>query len=84
MTQATNPKTTHFTTTKKKVLGKMKDGCGGLAIEEVVAVRSLMYSLKKSEQKNIRKAKKGMKKNVIEKEITHRHYKEALIERKHI
>ena len=27
---------------KKKVLGKMKDECGGLAIEEVVAVRSKM------------------------------------------
>ena len=65
----------------KTVLGKMKDECGGLAIEEVVAVRSKMYSIKKSDKKNIRKAK-GVKKNVIEKEITHEHYKEALIERK--
>ena len=32
-------------------------------------------------QKNIRKAK-GVKKNVIEKDTTHEHYKEALIERK--
>ena len=39
----------------------MKDECGGLAIEEVVAVRSKMYSLKKSDKKNIRKAK-GVKK----------------------
>ena len=35
-----------------------------------------------SRQKNIRKAKGVKKKNVIEKEITHEHYKEALIERK--
>ena len=33
------------------------------------------------QKKNIRKAK-GVKKNVIEKEITHEHYKEALFERK--
>ena len=45
----------------KKVLGKMKDECGGEAIEEVVAVRSKMYSIKKVGKKNIRKAK-GAKK----------------------
>ena len=37
--------------------------------------------LGESGQKNIRKAK-GVKKNVIEKEITHEHYKEALFRRK--
>ena len=35
----------------KKVLGKMKDECGGLAIEEVMAVRLKMYSLKKSDKR---------------------------------
>ena len=35
----------------KNVLGKMKYECGGLAIEEVVAARSKMYSLKKSDKK---------------------------------
>ena len=64
----------------KKALGKMKDECGGDVIEEVVAVRSKMYSVKVG-KKNIRKAK-GVKKNVIEKEITHKHYKEALFRRK--
>ena len=64
----------------KKSLGKMKDECAGDVIEEVVAVRSKMYSVKVG-KKNIRKAK-GVKKNVIEKEITHEHYKEALFERK--
>ena len=48
-------------------------------IEEVVAVRSKMYSV--LSKKNIRKAK-GVKKNVIEKEITHEHYKEALFGRR--
>ena len=63
----------------KKVLGKMKDECWGDVIEEVAAVRSKMYSV--IGKKNIRKAK-GVKKNVIEKEITHEHYKEALFGRK--
>ena len=49
-------------------------------INEVVAIRPKMYSVEVG-KKNIRKAK-GMKKNVIEKEITHDHYKEALFERR--
>ena len=69
-----------YDTRNKKVLGKMKDECGGEPIEEVFAVRSKMYLVKLAE-KNIRKAK-GVKKNVIEKEITHEHYKEALFGRK--
>ena len=34
--------------TNKKVLGKMKDKCGGEPIEEVVALRPKMYSIKKA------------------------------------
>ena len=34
-----------YSETNKKVLGKMKDECGGDAIYEVVAVRSKMYSV---------------------------------------
>ena len=42
----------------KKVLGKMKGACGGLAIEEVVAIRPKMYSvLKEGKKKNEKKAK---------------------------
>ena len=40
-----------------------------------------MYSVDLEGKKNIRKAK-GVKKNVIEKEITHEQYKEALFGRK--
>ena len=68
-----------YSVTNKKVLGKTKDECGGDAIQEVIAVRSKMYSV--LSKKNIRKAK-GVKKNVIEKEITHEHYKEALFGRR--
>ena len=55
--------------TNKKVLGKMKDECGGEPIEEIVAIRPKMYSAKNADKKNIRKTK-GVKKNVIEKVIT--------------
>ena len=65
----------------KKVLGKMKDECRGDVIEEVVAVRLKMYSVNKADKKNKREAK-GVKKNMIEREITHKHYKEALFGRK--
>ena len=40
-----------------------------------------MYSISKADRNSIRKAK-GVKKNVIENEITHEHYKEALFGRK--
>ena len=40
-----------FSPINKKVLGKMKDECGGLAIEEVVAVRPKMYSVLKAGKK---------------------------------
>ena len=65
----------------KKVLGKMKDECEGRVIKEAVAIRPKMYSVLEENQKNIRKAK-GVKKNVVEKEVRHEHYKEALFEKK--
>jgi len=37
-----------YDATNKKVLGKMKDKCGGEPIEEVVALRPKMYSIKKA------------------------------------
>ena len=65
----------------KKVLGKMKDECGGGVINEVVAVRPKMYSVDMEGKKKYKEGE-GREKNVIEKEITHEHYREALFERK--
>ena len=48
-------------------------------IDEAVAIRPRMYSVMEEEQKNVKKAK-GVKKNMVEKEIQHEHYKEALLE----
>jgi len=50
----------YYDATDKKVLGKMKDECGGEPIEEVVALRPKMNSIKKAGS-NIKKAK-GVKK----------------------
>ena len=65
----------------KKVLGKMKDECEERAIDEVIAIRSKMYSVLEGGQTNIRKPM-GVKKNVVKKEIRHEQYKKALFERK--
>ena len=64
-------------TVNKKVLGKMKDECAGTPISEYVGLRSKMYSVMKADEKNIRKAK-GVKKNVVKKQIKHEQYKQAL------
>ena len=64
-------------TVNKKVLGKMKDECAGTPISEVVCLRSKMYSVMKTDEKNIRKAK-GVKKNVVKKQIKHEQYRQAL------
>ena len=62
MTQATIPKDHPlYDARNKKVLGKMKDECGGETIEEVVAVRPKMYAVKKADKKNIRKVKEVKK-----------------------
>ena len=67
----------------KKVLGKMKDECAGTPIEECVCLRSKMYSILRADEKNIKKAK-GVKKNVVKKEITHEQFKETLFGKKQL
>ena len=64
-------------TVNKKVLGKMKYECAGTPISEYVGLRSKMYSILKADEKNIRKAK-GVKKNVVKKQIKHEQYKQVL------
>jgi len=70
-----------YSSIKKKVLGKMKDECAGRVIDKAVAIRPKVYSIMEEKPKNVKKAK-GVKKNVVEKEIQHEQYKEALFERK--
>ena len=65
----------------KKVLGKMKDECAGTPIAEYVGLRPKMYSILKADEKNIKKVK-GVKKNVVKKQIMHEQYKETLFSAK--
>ena len=51
-----------YSAKNKKALGKMKDECGGEPIEEVLALRPKMYSIKKASS-SIKKAK-GVKKKM--------------------
>jgi hypothetical protein len=66
-----------FSIHNKKVLGKMKDECGGAVVEEFIGLRSKMYSLKYSGKE--KKAAKGITKSVIQKELRHNAYRECLL-----
>ena len=65
----------------KKVPGKLKDEVNGKPIQEVVCLRSKMYSILLDDDTNTREAK-GTKKCVVKKVITHQNYKDALFEKK--
>ena len=73
-----------FSTSNKKVLGKMKDETHGVPIEEFVGLRPKMYSLLYTENSKTveKKVAKGIAKNVTKREIRHEHYKECLFNRK--
>ena len=65
----------------KKVLGKMKDECAGTPIAEFVGLRPKMHSVLTADENEIRKAK-GVKKDVVKKQIRHEQYKECLSQSK--
>ena len=69
--------------TNKKVIGKFKDEAAGVPITEFVGLRSKMYSYIK-ENGSGGKAAKGIKKNVIKKDIKHENYKEVLLEHQQV
>ena len=58
----------------KKVLGMFKDEAGGKIIKEFVGLRAKLYSYKMFEGEE----SKGIKKQVVEKSITHEDYKTCL------
>ena len=71
----------YFNKTNKKVIGKFKDEAAGVRICEFVGLRSKMYSYTKDNQKGGKTAK-GIKKNVIKKDIQRENYKETLFNNK--
>ena len=74
-------KSPFFDKTNKKVIGKFKDEAAGVPIIEFIGLRSKMYSYQKDNDKQDRTAK-GIKKNVIKKDLTHESYKQTLLENK--
>ena len=72
-----------FDATNKKVIGKFKDEAAGIPITELVGLRSKMYSYIK-DNNNGGKTAKGIKKNVIKKEIQHSDYKDVLFNEKQL
>ena len=60
------------------MIGKFKDEAAGVPIIEFVGLRSKMYSYIKDNDKG-GKTTKGIKKNVIRKDIKHANYKLKLL-----
>ena len=67
----------------KKVLGMFKDEAAGKIIKEFVGLRAKLYSYKMDEGKENKKCK-GVKKQVVEENITHKDYKTCLLTGKEI
>ena len=70
-----------YNNANKKVIGKFKDEAAGMPIVEFVGLRSKMYSYIKDNEQGSRTAK-GIKKNVIKKQLGHDKYKEVLFNKK--
>ena len=70
----------HFTT-NKKVIGKFKDEACGVPITEFIGLKSKMYSYMKDNAGGGKTAK-GIKKQVIKKDIRHEDYKHVLFNNK--
>ena len=64
----------------KKVIGKFKDEAAGKPILEFVGLKSKMYSYKIGEEEH--KKAKGIRKNVVKKEIKHQDYLDVLFNEK--
>ena len=63
------------------MIGKFKDEASGIPINEFIGLRSKMYSYIKDTDECDKKAK-GVKKNVIKKDIKHDNYKDVLFNSK--
>ena len=70
----------YFSDENKKVIGKFKDEAAGKPILEFVGLKSKMYSYKIGEEEH--KKAKGVKKNVVKKEIKHQDYLDVLFNKK--
>ena len=68
----------------KKVLGKFKDELNGKIMEEFIGLRSKLYSYKVFEDGKETKKAKGIKKNVVQKQICFDDFRKCLLTREAI
>ena len=68
-----------YSDVNKKVVGKMKDECAGVPIEEFVGLRSKMYSLLYGGKE--KRTAKGITRT-CQRKMKHQHYKDCLFNRK--
>ena len=71
----------YFDKSNKKVIGKFKDEVSGIPISEFIGLNSKMYSYLKYTNE-CGKTAKGIKKNIIKKDIKHENYKNVLFNNK--
>ena len=78
-----NKNSQYFEKTNKKVIEKFFDEACGIPMVEFIGIRSKMYSYMKDNDKGGKTAK-GIKKNVIKKNIQHEDYKNVLFNNKQL
>ena len=78
-----NKKSPFYFDHNKKVIGKFKDEAAGIPVTEFVGLRSKMYSYT-LDNKQTKRTAKGIKKNVIQKNLTHDNYKKVLLNNEQI
>ena len=65
------------------MIGKFKDEVSGIRVNEFIGLRSKIYSYLKDTNECGRTAK-GIKKNVVKKDIKHENYKDVLFNNKQV
>lgn len=66
-----------YSLVSKRVLGKFKDECKGIPIQEFIGLRPKLYSFK-TNTSEIKKKAKGVKKNVTKNEISFEDFQKFL------
>ena len=78
-----NKKSPFYFDHNKKVIGKFKDEAAGIPVTEFVGLRSKMYSYTLDNKQSKRTAK-GIKKNIIQNNLSHDNYKKVLLSEEQI
>ena len=73
-----NKKSPFYFDHNKKVIGKFKDEAAGIPVTEFIGLRSKMYSYT-LDNKQTKRTAKGIKKNIIQNNLSHDNYKKVLL-----